>query len=83
MNDFFKNIDPNTLMKAKNAINNMLTEQQKQNLIERFGDMSREDLLNRLSSMAKNKNISNQDLENMLSHMDKETLLRIISLTIA
>lgn len=76
MNDFFKNIDPNTLMKAKNAINNMLTEQQKQNLIERFGDMSREDLLNRLSSMAKNKNISNQDLENMLSHMDKETLLR-------
>lgn len=76
MNDFFKNIDPNTLMKAKNAINNMLTEQQKQNLMQQFSGMNKEDLLNRLSGMAKNKNISNQDLENMLRHMDKETLLR-------
>ena len=36
MNDFFKNIDPNTLMKAKNAINNMLTEQQKQKLMQQL-----------------------------------------------
>ena len=76
MNDFFKNIDPNTLMKAKNAINNMLTEQQKQKLMQQFNGMSKEELLNRLGNMANSKNISNQDLENMLSHMDKETLLR-------
>ena len=76
MNDFFKNIDPNTLMKAKNAINHMLTEQQKQKLIQQFNGMSKEDLLGRLGNMANGKNISNQDLENMLSHMDKETLLR-------
>ena len=76
MNDFFKNIDPNALMKAKNAINNMLTEQQKQKLMQQFNGMSKEELLNRLGNMANSKNISNQDLENMLSHMDKETLLR-------
>lgn len=76
MNDFFKNIDPNTLMKAKNAINNMLTEQQKQKLMQQFNGMSKEELPNRLGNMANSKNISNQDLENMLSHMDKETLLR-------
>ena len=76
MNDFFKNIDPNTLMKAKNAINNMLTEQQKQKLMQQFNGMSKEELLNRLGNMANSKNISNQDLENILSHMDKETLLR-------
>ena len=76
MNDFFKNIDPNTLMKAKNAINNMLTEQQKQKLMQQFNGMSKEELLNHLGNMANSKNISNQDLENMLSHMDKETLLR-------
>lgn len=76
MNDFFKNIDPNTLMKAKNAINQMLTEQQKQKLIQQFGGMSKDDLIKQLNTMTNNQGIGSQELENMLKHLDKETLSR-------
>ncbi len=69
MNDFFKNVDPDTLRKAKNTIDQMLTEEQKQKLTLKLGNMSKEELLRRMNQMA-----GNRDLEMMLKNLDQKTL---------
>ncbi len=74
MNDFFKNVNPDTLKKARNTIDQMLTEQQKQKLIQQFGHMSKEELLRRVSQMA-----GDRSMEDLLQSLDQKTLSEKLS----
>lgn len=69
MNDFFKNVDTDTLRKAKNTIDQMLTEEQKQKLMRKVGNISKEELLAKMNQLA-----GNRDLEMMLKNLDQATL---------
>ncbi len=64
------NMDPNTLKRAKELIDGMFSWEQKQQLMQKIGNLSPEELQKKLQG------ISDREAEQMLRKLDKETLLK-------
>ena len=69
MKDIFRNISDDTVKKAKEKIDMMLTDKQKSEIIEKINKMDKSDLINILKNANMN-NITDEKVNDLLNKLD-------------
>lgn len=71
MKDIFRNISDDTVKKAKEKIDMMLTDKQKSEIIEKINKMDKSDLINILKNANMN-NITDEKVNDLLNKLDNK-----------